>query len=186
MTNRAWLLAGAVMVGAAPMAAVAQNANVYAVQLPAQPLEESLLEVSRLTGIQLVFTDAGLRNLRAPALNGRFTPDQLFARLLAGSGYVYRFTNANTVRVLRAEESTADMSMSAVAPPSSAGDLPRAEGPQEVAQSLVVTGSRIRRGTIDTPTPVVTIGGEELQETGDTELGEALAELPALSSTLND
>lgn len=64
---------------------------------------------------------------------------------------------------------------------------PPAAGSEPTAiDDVVVTGSRIRRDTIDTPTPVVTLGSEDLRESGDTELSETLADLPALSSTIND
>lgn len=58
------------------------------------------------------------------------------------------------------------------------------DAPQD--QPIVVTGSRIVRDTYDTPSPTVVIGGDEIVQSGDSELSETLADLPALSSTLND
>lgn len=68
----------------------------------------------------------------------------------------------------------------ALAQETPAGEAPAAEG------EIVVTGSRIMRDTYDTPAPTVTIGAQDLLESGDSELSETLAEMPALSSTLND
>jgi iron complex outermembrane recepter protein len=51
---------------------------------------------------------------------------------------------------------------------------------------LVVTGSRLRRDSYDAPTPTVTIGQEDLESSGDNELSETLADMPALSSTTNE
>lgn len=68
----------------------------------------------------------------------------------------------------------------ALAQETPAGEAPAAEG------EIVVTGSRIMRDTYDTPAPTVTVGAQDLLESGDSELSETLAEMPALSSTLND
>ncbi len=69
---------------------------------------------------------------------------------------------------------------SAQVPPEAADTV--ADQPEE----LVVTGSRIRRETYDTTSPTVSMSSEELLESGDSELSETLADLPQLSSTLND
>lgn len=177
------------------IAAVAQDSR-YPVSLPAQSLDASLMQISRSMGLQLVYTDAALRGVRAPALRGTMTARQALDRLLRGTGYAYRFVNANTVRVLRAGQADAirTVSKTPVAyglPVQEAGSdvqsLPSA-GDQEVdpAGEVTVTGSRIARDSIDTPTPVVTMTREEFEESGGTELSEVLADLPAVSSGLND
>lgn len=50
-------------------------------------------------------------------------------------------------------------------------------------QSIVVTGSRIRRPNLDSPIPVVSVGGEEFFQQGHTNLGESLNDLPQLRAT---
>ncbi|MFL9839747.1 TonB-dependent receptor [Sphingomonas sp. ST-64] len=69
--------------------------------------------------------------------------------------------------------------------PALAQDAPGDATAQD-AEPIVITGSRIARETYDTPAPTVTVSGQDLLESGDTELSETLAEMPALSSTLND
>src|SRR3546814_1907650 len=66
------------------------------------------------------------------------------------------------------------------APPDAAADDPAAEG------AIIVTGSRIARETYDTAAPTVSITSDDLLESGNSELSETLADLPQLSSTLND
>lgn len=51
---------------------------------------------------------------------------------------------------------------------------------------IVVTGSRITRDTYDTPAPIITLSGDDLAESGNSELSESLSELPQLSSTISD
>jgi outer membrane receptor protein involved in Fe transport len=50
-------------------------------------------------------------------------------------------------------------------------------------QSLVVTGSRIRRPNLESTVPITSIGGEQIFQQGDTNVGEALNDLPQLRST---
>lgn len=74
------------------------------------------------------------------------------------------------------------LAMPAAAQETPAGDVPAAAPEGEI----VVTGSRIVRDTYDTAAPTVTVNAQDLLESGDSELSETLAEMPALSSTLND
>src|SRR3546814_17552899 len=48
---------------------------------------------------------------------------------------------------------------------------------------VVVTGTRIRRDTIDTPAPIVALGPEELEDRGAQDLNETVAELPFVSQS---
>ena len=48
-------------------------------------------------------------------------------------------------------------------------------------QELVVTGSRIPRPNLDQPTPVSTVTTALIQNAGTSNLGDVIAQLPALS-----
>ena len=50
-------------------------------------------------------------------------------------------------------------------------------------QTLVVTGSRIRRPNLESSIPITSIGGEEFFQQGQTNIGDTLNELPQLRST---
>src|SRR5690606_3688854 len=176
LNRKAILLASALSLAAmAATPALALEQERHSIVLPAQSLHDSLQQLPRLTGVQLIYTDPALRQQRAPAINDRLTPEEALVRLLAGSGFKHRFVNANTVRIFREDQAQAetfpDTALSSEA--STVGDI-------------VVTGSRIRRSTFDTPTPVVGVSADDLQESGTTELSEMLADLPAATSTLND
>lgn len=60
---------------------------------------------------------------------------------------------------------------------------PEATG--EVASSIVVTGSRIRRPNLEANAPITTISGEQFFETGQLSVGDTLNELPQLRSTFS-
>ncbi|QDH74064.1 TonB-dependent receptor [Brevundimonas sp. M20] len=49
---------------------------------------------------------------------------------------------------------------------------------------VVVTGSRIRRDPVNSPTPLIQVTGEQLQTTGQTTIIDYLATIPALSNSL--
>ena len=51
--------------------------------------------------------------------------------------------------------------------------------------TIVVTGSRIRRPNLESPLPVTSIGGDEFFQTGTTSVGDVLNQLPALTSTFS-
>ena len=54
---------------------------------------------------------------------------------------------------------------------------------QEDKSEIVITGSRIRNPNVVSDVPIISIGGESILKTGDTNLGQALNDLPQLRST---
>ncbi len=50
-------------------------------------------------------------------------------------------------------------------------------------EEIVVTGSRIARPNLEQPTPITTINAESIRNAGTSSLGDAISQLPALSST---
>lgn len=57
--------------------------------------------------------------------------------------------------------------------------------PSPNAEAIVVTGSRIRRPNLESTVPITSIGGEEFFQQGDTNIGDALNDLPQLRSTFS-
>ena len=79
--------------------AVAQQARAF--NIPAQPLADALVQFGYQSGLQVV-ADGGLTaSVRSPGVTGTLPPAEALARLLAGTGLVYRFTNATTVALER-------------------------------------------------------------------------------------
>src|SRR3546814_20582008 len=84
----------------------------------------------------------------------------MFDRLLRGTGFAYRYTNADTVRVFR-----------------SGGAL----GDASIGQEIIVTGTRIGRNGEKTTAPVVALDKQDLEDAGAQDLSEPLAELTFVS-----
>ncbi len=80
---------------------------------------------------------------------------------------------------------TACSSMFGVAVAQTTASAPAADEAAEVADSIVVTGSRIARPNLESTIPITAIGGEEFFQTGNVAIGDVLNELPALRSTFS-
>ncbi|RZJ40287.1 MAG: TonB-dependent receptor, partial [Brevundimonas sp.] len=80
--------------------------------------------------------------------------------------------------------------MAAAAPAFAQSQLPgvTVQGQSDQAadqlSDVVVTGSRLRRDPTNSPTPLITVSGEELQTTGQSTIIDYLATIPALSNSV--
>ena len=63
-------------------------------------------------------------------------------------------------------------------------DIVRAQQAEEM-EEVVVTGSRIRRNPLDEPVAIMEIGKGDIEQTGVTNLGDALQQLPITGSAVN-
>lgn len=93
-----WLAAGTAW--AQPTTA---HAELHEYHLPAQALEVSLRQFSRISGHQVVIDSAAAQGGRANALRGRFGAQEAIDRLLQGSGLVASRTGGSTFSIDRAE-----------------------------------------------------------------------------------
>jgi len=83
-------LASASPLALAALPAAAQEAAVYEVDIPAQPLPQALAQFSLQTKVQIVYAVEAPYGRRSPAVRGRFSQGEILSRLLAGSGVVWR------------------------------------------------------------------------------------------------
>jgi iron complex outermembrane receptor protein len=79
--------------------ALAQASVVQAFDIAPQSLGTALVRFSERTGIQLFLDSSVARGIQSPGVQGTMSRQEALNRLLAGSGLVYRFTNANTVAI---------------------------------------------------------------------------------------
>lgn len=165
---------------AAPAQAAA--ATEFTVSLPAQPLSASLYQLSRTTGVQLVFTEKAVLQVRAQAVSGRHSLPVILDRLLAGTGFAYRFTNANTVRVFRATEAPRPeaTALSQDAGAEAPAMLPQQGEAEPEQETVTVTGSRIRREGFEAPVPTTVVSSADLESSGFVELSQAIADIPGV------
>lgn len=105
-----WLVAGAAALlgGLAPAAAHAQAAPATQAQpaafaIPAQPLGDALVAFGRQSGWQVAVDPALVAGRSAPAVSGALSPETALARLLDGSGLIWRRTADASVVVERVD-----------------------------------------------------------------------------------
>ena len=72
-------------------------------RIAAQPLDEALQEVSRQSGMQVIFFSDLTEGLEAPGVMGKFTAMAALRELLAGSGLSLRVITDRTVEIYRAD-----------------------------------------------------------------------------------
>jgi iron complex outermembrane receptor protein len=160
--------------------------------LPAGPLSISLQNFAKKTHLQLLFSSAGMADRKAPALHGRFTPDQALARLIKDSGLDADRTGP-TVIVLKPHNSATPISAlespqlsnpnSAETAPAEPGQVatipatPAIESQPPADKEVVVVGSHIR-GVKVTASPTLSITADDMRRQGDATVADALDRLP--------
>jgi len=139
--------------------------------LPAGKLAAALDAFGTQSGLQLDYPPELVTGRQARAVLGRMTWRKALTRLLEESGLEYEVLDSRTVAIrhpvgqARAAGSTVT-TLGATHPAPAATSL----------ESVQVTGTRIRGGS--SPSPVITIGSEQIQQEGFADLGEVIRSVP--------
>jgi len=165
-----WLVVGCAVGAATPL--WGQEREQVEIDIPAQNLSSALIQFARQVGVEIAFTQDMVRAKRAPRIHGRFEAGEALNLLLEESG-------------LRARESVdgvfvVEEAHPAAAPPQEAASVPDTP-PYSVVEEISVTGTRIQRSGMTTPTPVTAMSAEELHQMAPTTLMDALSQLPQFS-----
>ncbi len=155
------------MTAVVPVGTAQAQSQAYSFNIPAQTLGGALRAFGRATNQQIMFPETLVQSKRAGPLVGRYSADEALRKLLAGSGITVTRT-------------TGGMYYLGNAPAPAAQEAPTA-GPVEAASdgeddSVVVTGSRIRRSNTETAAPVRVFTRQDLEERGFTQVGQMLNE----------
>ncbi|HUO02451.1 MAG TPA: TonB-dependent receptor plug domain-containing protein, partial [Rhizomicrobium sp.] len=197
---RARLAFGAGILALASGAALAQSADFA---LPSQPLSESLKQVARLTGQNILFMPGAVAGLEAPPLRGQMSSRDAVDFLLKGTNLEAQSDGAGglIVRPVAARNQNGRTPAEPL-PPDNGGQVgastappPDAIAPQSAprpavsispipvgpsVEQVVVSASRISIGGYEAPTPVTVIGPEQLERDSQFSIGDAVRELPAV------
>lgn len=122
------------------------DAQALPIRIPAQSLDTALTALADQADLKLLFSAPDLAGKRTEGIEGRFTPAEALARLLAGSGFTYRFVDARTVTLEPAPRTMRDGVM--VLDPVS---VEMRRPPVETATSPVI-GYRAKRSATGTKT----------------------------------
>ena len=93
-------LAVAIAVSLATLPVLAQSsATRHELSLPAQPLGDALIALGKAAHVNIAFEPASVAGLRAPVLQGNYTPGEALQQLLQGSGLSARRTAGSSYAV---------------------------------------------------------------------------------------
>lgn len=152
-----------VMALATPAAAQTREYNI-----PAGSLKSALDAYVRQSGRQVVYRADQVRSARSPGTRGQQSAEAALAAILVGSGFATR-VDGNLVAIVRAGGN------GPAAEAASSGDAVRPD------QDIVVTGSRLTTGSAQFP--VKAYSREEIDASGQTDIGSFLATLNEVSVT---
>lgn len=142
-------------------------------------LADALLVYAQQAGVSIAVGDPRLRGLRTAGLRGRYDVADALARLLAGSGLTFVFTDANIVRLLTVPRPA----------PSRLSRAPSVESPgppTSVAKTDIVVVATKQQATLaDYPASVSTVqlGPSDTARGGSEGTGYVLSRLPGLAAT---
>lgn len=145
-TKAIWLL---LLVGLAfgqsGLAQTTAREEAVRLDIPAQPLAAAVTELASQTGLIIGGNAELLRGKQAPALEGRYTPEQALRRLLSGTGLTYRFIDQDTVTIesFAAEEE---------------------QGPQQLSPITVLGTRRVDVPLSNVPSSITLVEREEIQK----------------------
>jgi outer membrane receptor protein involved in Fe transport len=141
--------------------------------LPAGKLAAALDALGTQSGLQVDYPPALVAGRQGRAVHGRMSWRDALTQLLNGSGLDYAVVDSRTVAIRR-EAGQAREAGSTAASHASGTTYPTP--PVTDMESVQVTGTRIRGGS--TPSPVITIGSEQIQQEGFTDLGQVIRSVP--------
>lgn len=153
-------------------AVASESLQEYAI--PAGDLSQTLLEISRRSGMLISFDPQHTGGHQAPALNGRYSSEQALEQALRGSGLGYTRTADGVVISVQAAQAAAPLATapSVVAPRAAT----RAEDVR--LEQVIVTGTRSQERTASASlSPIDIISADSLNASGSEELGAVLARL---------
>ena len=163
----ALLLAGASIV--LPDQVQAQPATL-SYQVRAGDLDAALKQFASQSRIQLIYDAPLVEGRRSPGLTGSYRPEEALRQLLHGQGLSWEFVDDATVVIRKSQPAAAQETHPSAS--TRTQPAPRAEPAITDMQSMTVTGTRIRGG--QSPSPVITIGAENIREEGFADLGEVI------------
>jgi iron complex outermembrane recepter protein len=168
------------LAGTASAQAPAAAARSYAI--PAGPLAQALNRFADIAQLQLVYDAATTRNLRSAGLNGSFSREQALARLLAGTGLSYRFTNASTVTISSpAAAATGALPAGAIALDTIDVHGETAWGPVNgYIASRSASGSKTDTPLIETPQSISIVTRDQIRDTKAQSVAESLSYTPGV------
>ena len=149
----------------------AQDSRAVPLDLPAQPLGQSLVEVAEQTGITIIAEETLVAGKAAPPLSGTMAAEEAVRRLLAGSGLSLRIGTGGTVIVGRAEPEAGNGPLRLE--PITVDAVLGGTLTQSYAAPDSFSATRTNTPIIETPQSTQAITRQALEDAGTTEVADA-------------
>lgn len=146
-----------------PVPALAQPADRFAFDLPAEPLSQALRYVALRTGRNVIAPADLIGSRQINPLAGTFTAEEAVTRLLSGTGLGYRLVEGTLV---------VERAPFAAAAPTTA---PNASG------DIIVTGTHVRGAS--STSPLIVLTRKDIDRTGASAVDELMRTLPQNSES---
>ncbi|MEM8797845.1 MAG: TonB-dependent receptor [Pseudomonadota bacterium] len=135
----------------------AAGGQVQTIDVPEQPLDVAINELSRETGSIIVAQQAVLRDKKSRAVKGEFTAHEALMSMIAGSG----------LAILELPDRSFTLTEAAS---SQDGDF--------LLDQVVIEGERSDRPLAETPASIVVVTGEQADQPSNTNLVDAISGIP--------
>ena len=155
------------------------------IDIPAQPLAQSLAALARQSDTQILFATTLADGLRAPAVRGTLTVEDALARMLAGSGLHVVSNGPRTFTVVQApaDASTGAATLPLVTVRADVADL------SANANGVVprrASGAKTNTPLIDVPQTINVVTREQMDEQGVQSVMQALQYTPGVVNQYGD
>jgi outer membrane receptor protein involved in Fe transport len=117
--------------------APAEAAAAIRFEIPAGPLQGALIRLAEQAGLTIDASDPGLALIRSRGIRGRMPARDALKRLLAGTGYSYRFIAPRAVQIVRVDRTARGR----MAPPRPPPRLPNSV-PEPPQVEIIVTATK--------------------------------------------
>src|SRR5690606_9559492 len=165
----------ALALGTTAHAQQAQSPVQFAVQ--AGDLVQVINEISRGSGVQIVYDIELLRGIKAGEVKGALTVGQALDRALSGSGLHWKQVSASTIAIEKAAKGKPGSREPAAAKHKAGA----AEPEEEVVQALddmIVVGSRLGGSPVESAMPIKVITRDDIDRSGASSIAQMLTYLP--------
>ncbi|MDB6142555.1 MAG: tonB-dependent siderophore receptor [Pseudomonas sp.] len=157
-----------------PSACAAPTTQPFTFAIPAKPLPQALSEFTRITGLNVVYTQETPYRINAPAVDGQLDAEQALTQLLENSGFTYRLASDQTF-TLEALPSAGQVNL---APTTIESPTPSISSHQQPISSEV---ARSTAPTLDIPQVINIVPSQVLKDQAPRNLDDALTNISGVT-----
>ncbi|VGO08750.1 TonB-dependent siderophore receptor [plant metagenome] len=163
--------------GLSPEATYAQSTTPTQINIPAQSLNQALLQLGQQTDIQIYYLPETVANLNAPAVAGTLTAEQALAQLLRGTGVDVRW-NGKTASLSKPASGGATQ----LAPVLVTGSVdPTTEGTGSYTTPVTNSATKLNLSIRETPQSISVITRQRMDDQALTDMVGVLEQTPGVT-----